>query len=83
MSEEQFLTVAVEAAKSAGEVLLLQSLPFLALLMGSSPHWFADFLSRLFARDFTRPRTSSTRARYALRLLRTHPSGDFGSPCRC
>ena len=39
MSEEQFLVVAVEAAKSAGEVLLLQSLPFLALLLGPSPHW--------------------------------------------
>ena len=39
MSEEQFLAVAVEAAKSAGEVLLLQSLPFLTLLLGPSPHW--------------------------------------------
>jgi hypothetical protein len=39
MSEEQFLAVAVEAAKSAGEVLLLQSLLFLTLLLGPSPHW--------------------------------------------
>jgi hypothetical protein len=43
----------------------------------------AGFLSRLFARDSTRPRTSSTRARYPLRPRRTRPSGGFDSLCRC
>jgi hypothetical protein len=70
MSEDQFLAVAEEAAKNAGEVP--SSSPWVRGLVFSSScaasSLVLDFPSRSSARDFTRPRMWSTRARYHILL---------------